>query len=170
MSAQKVPPDVRRVARSGARLAAVQALYQLEHTDQSAKAVIRDFMEDRLGLGPDGMPIEEADPDLFKAIVHGVVERQGEIDRAIAARLASGWRLERLDATTRAILRAAVFELIGHPHLTAPTILDEYVSLAHAFFEDPEPKFVNGVLDRLAKELRDAGDPPGAKADPFAGV
>lgn len=164
-SKQKIPADVKRVARSGARLAAVQALYQLEQTGASAKAVIRDFMEDRLGLDTEGNPIEEADPDLFKAVVNGVIDHQVQIDRAISARLAKNWKLERIDATTRAILRAACSELIEGRGATAPTILDEYVSIAHAFFDDAEPKFVNGVLDRLAGDLRKAeikGD------DPFA--
>ena len=164
-ASQKIPPDVKRVARSGARLAAVQALYQLEATGESARAVIRDFMEDRLGMGPEGIPIEEADPDLFKTIVNGVIDHQEQIDRAVSGRLAKGWKLDRLEATTRAILRAGAFELIGNRGATAPTILDEYVSIAHAFFDDQEPKFVNGVLDTLAGDLR----PLDETDDPFGG-
>lgn len=170
MSTQRLPADLKRAARAGARLAAVQALYQLEHTGQGAQAVIRDFMEDRLGLGPEGVPVEEADPDLFREIVEGVLTHQVAIDRAVAARLATGWKLDRIDSTSRAILRAAAFELIAKQGLATNTILAEYVSLAHDFFEGPEPKFVNGLLDRLARDLREAGDPPPAEADPFAGV
>ena len=92
--------------RGAARLAAVQALYQMEQTEQSTRSVIADFMGDRLGLNDEGEPIEEADPDIFKTIVSGVVERQEAIDAAIMKRLASGWKLERLDATSRAILQA----------------------------------------------------------------
>ena len=111
-STQKLPPDVVRARRSGARLAAVQALYQMELNAQSAKAVIREFMEDRLGiLDDDGRPVEDADPDLFKAIVNGVVEKQSLIDDAIKARLTKNWRLERIDSTSRAILRCATQEL-----------------------------------------------------------
>ena len=84
--------------RAGARLAAVQALYQMEQTEQSARSVIADFMEDRLGLNDEGEPVEEADPDIFKAIVDGTVERQEVIDSAIMRRLATGWKIERLDA------------------------------------------------------------------------
>jgi N utilization substance protein B len=143
-----------RARRSGARLAGVQALYQMEQTGQSTNSVIADFMEDRLGLGEDGEPIEEADPDLFKAIVHGVVAKQDDIDAAIMKRLAAGWRIDRLDATSRGILRAAVWELLTRSDLADEIILDEYVGIAHAFFEGAEPKFVNGLLDAVARDLR----------------
>ncbi|MEZ5938961.1 MAG: transcription antitermination factor NusB [Hyphomonadaceae bacterium] len=148
--------ELKRARRAGARLAAVQALYQMEQTGISTRAVVAEFLEDRLGLGPEGEPIEEADPDLFKSIVDGVVERQEDIDKAIAKRLAEGWKLERLDSTSRAILRAAVFEMIHDPGLPTEIILDEYVSIAHAFFDDSEPKFVNGLLDAVARDIREA--------------
>ncbi|MEO0881732.1 MAG: transcription antitermination factor NusB [Pseudomonadota bacterium] len=154
MTDQKLPFEVTRARRSGARLAAVQALYQMEQTGESAKAVIRQFCEDRLGFGPDGIPVEEADPDLFKSIVNAAVDHQGAIDPAIVERLNKGWKLTRLDATTRAILRGATAELIAHDHLSEGIILDEYVGVAHAFFEGDEPRFVNGVLDNIAKDVR----------------
>ncbi len=140
--------------RAGARLAAVQALYQMEQTGQSARSVIADFMEDRLGLNDEGEPVEEADPDLFKSVVDGVVEKQEAVDAAIMKRLAEGWKIERLDATSRAILRGAVFELITDIGLPSQIILDEYVSLAHAFFEGAEPKFINGLLDAVSRDVR----------------
>jgi N utilization substance protein B len=140
--------------RAGARLAAVQALYQMEQTGQSARSVIADFMEDRLGLNDEGEPVEEADPDLFKSVVEGVVDRQEQIDAAIMKRLAEGWKIERLDATSRAILRGAVYELIADIGLPSQIILDEYVSLAHAFFEGSEPKFINGLLDAVSRDVR----------------
>ena len=140
--------------RAGARLAAVQALYQMEQTEQSARSVIADFMEDRLGLNDEGDPVEEADPDIFRAIVDGTVERQEAIDTAIMKRLASGWKIERLDATSRAILRAGVYELIAEIGLPSQIILDEYVSIAHAFFEGAEPKFINGLLDAVSRDIR----------------
>jgi transcription antitermination protein NusB len=153
---RKPPYDVTRARRAGARLAAVQALYEMEQSGRSAKAVIIDFMEDRLGIGPDEQPVEEADPDLFKSIVNAVMDHQGDIDKAILARLTDGWRLTRLDATTRAILRAGAGELIAHDYLSAAIIVDEYVSLAHDFFDAPEAKFVNAVLDNLGRDLRKA--------------
>lgn len=151
----RLPFEVTRARRAGARLAAVQALYQMEQTGRSGAAVIREFMEDRLGLGPEGEPVEEADPDLFKSIVSSVIERQDAIDAAIVARLAEGWKLSRLDTISRAILRAGAAEYLVHQELSKAIIVDEYVSLAHDFFEDgSEARFVNGVLDKLAGDLR----------------
>ena len=158
---QKLPPDIIRIRRSGARLAAIQALYQMELTERGANAVIREFMEDRLGLDDDGRPVEDADPDLFKQIVLGVVEKQGLIDEAIKKRLAKNWRLDRIDSTTRAILRCATQELATRADLSNAVIIEEYVGIAHAFFDGEEPKFVNGVLDRVAKDVRPDGVPVG---------
>ncbi|MDJ0920666.1 MAG: transcription antitermination factor NusB [Henriciella sp.] len=154
MSEQKLPFEVKRARRAGARLAAVQALYQMEQTGQSAKAAIRDLMDDRLGIGPNEDPVEEADPDLFKSIVNATVEHQAVVDKAILARLRKGWRLSRLDSTTRAILRAAVSEVVAHQDLSRRILLDEYVSLAHDFFDKTEANFVNAVLDNVSKDLR----------------
>ena len=153
-SPQKLPFEVVRARRAGARLAAVQALYQMEQTGQSAKAAISDLMNDRLGLGPDEAPVEEADPDLFKSIVNATVAHQAAIDKAILARLSKGWKLSRLDSTTRAILRAAAAELIAHQELSRRILLDEYVSLAHDFFDKTEANFVNAVLDNVSRDLR----------------
>jgi len=152
--ASEAEREVRRARRAGGRLAAIQALYQMEQTSSSVPAVIAEFLDDRLGLSDDGAPIEEADPDLFKAIVSGVVDRQEDVDRAIMRRLASGWRMERLDATSRAILRAAVFELLATRDLPANIILGEYVSIAHAFFDKTEASFINGLLDQAAADIR----------------
>lgn len=154
---QKLPFEVIRARRAGARLAAVQALYEMEQTENSAKATILGFMEDRLGIGPDENPIEEADPEIFKSIVNAVVEHQVAIDTAILARLADGWKLTRLDSTTRALLRAGAAEFIAHQELSAAVILDEYVSLAHDFFDETEAKFVNAVLQNVGRDLRAAG-------------
>jgi len=145
---------LRKARRSGARLAAVQALYQIEQTGQSGRSVVIDFLEDRLGLDDEGHPIEEADPDMFKAIVEGVIDFQADINAAITAKLADGWKLERIDSTSRAILRAGVFELAKRDDLPAQIILDEYVSIAHAFFEGSEPRFINGLLEAVRNEVR----------------
>lgn len=160
-SPQKLPSDIIRVRRSGARLAAVQALYLMEVTDRGAKSVIREFMEDRLGLDDDGQPVEDADPDLFKQIVNGIVSQQALIDEAITFRLAKGWRLDRIDSTSRAILRCATEELATRADLSNAVIIEEYVGIAHAFFDGEEPKFINGVLDRVAKDVRPDGIPVG---------
>src|SRR4051794_28576002 len=107
-------------ARSVARLAAVQALYQMEVSGVGAEAVIREFTEHRFerGLPQDtgeDIALAEADEAFFAELVRGVVESQAEIDAAIARRLATGWRLERIDATVRAMLRAGAFELAHRP-------------------------------------------------------
>ncbi len=149
--------ELLRVRRASARLAAVQALYQMEQAEQGSLTVINEFMNDRLGLDDEGVPVEEADPDIFKAIVSGVVEHQEQIDLAIMKRLAKGWKLERIDSISRAILRAASFELIHEISLPSKIILDEYVSIAHAFFDGPETGFVNGVLDAVSRDVRAAG-------------
>ncbi len=154
MTRAKVPFDVIRARRAGARLAAVQALYAMEQTGKSACAAIREFMDDRLGLGPDGEPVEEADPDLFKSIVSAVVTHQAKVDAAILARLASGWKFTRLDATMRALLRAGAAEFIAHRQLAPAMILDEYVSLAHDFFDEPDANFANAVLENIGRDLR----------------
>lgn len=155
MTEPKIPFEVVRARRAGGRLAAVQALYQMEQTGRSAKDIIREFMEDRLGIGPDEEPIEEADPDLFKSIIAAVVEHQKAIDIAVLEHLADGWKLTRLDVTTRAILRAGVAEFIAHQELSNAIILDEYVSLARDFFDEKEANFVNAVLEKSGRSVRE---------------
>lgn len=146
-----------RRGRTVARLAAVQALYQMELASTGAEAVIREFDQHRFGREPDeeqGAPLADADEAHFAELVRGVVSAQAEVDRAIAARLAQGWRLERLDATVRAILRAGAFELTRRPDVPTEVVLDEYVELAKSFFEGTEPAFVNGILDAIARDAR----------------
>jgi N utilization substance protein B len=154
LSDQKFPFEVTRARRAGARLAAVQALYAMEQTGKSARETIRAFMEDKLGIGPNEEPVEEADPDLFKSIVNGVVDNQATIDKAILKRLASGWKLTRLDARCAPCSAQAPAEFIVHQHLSHAVIMDEYVSLAHDFFEESEAKFANAVLDNVGNDLR----------------
>jgi N utilization substance protein B len=146
-------------ARSVARLAAVQALYQMEVSSAGAEAVIREFSEHRFdrdlpGDGEESVTLAQADEAFFADLVRGVVGAQREVDAAIARRLASGWRLERLDATARAILRAGAYELTHRPDVPTEVVIDEYVELAKSFFEGPEPGFVNGALDAVAQDVR----------------
>src|SRR6185312_13326788 len=119
-------------ARSVARLAAVQALYQMEVSSVGAEAVIREFAEHRFDRVVPGEPGEEvtlaqADEAFFAELVRGVVKHQKAVDGAIAKRLASGWRLDRLDATARAILRAGAYELSHRPDVPMEVVIDEYV-------------------------------------------
>jgi N utilization substance protein B len=143
-----------RQARSVARLAAVQALYQMEVSGVGAEAVVREFTDHRFDRDIEGQLLAQADETFFAEIVRGVVADQAEIDQAIAKRLAEGWRLERIDATLRAILRAGAWELMRRPDVPHEVSIDEYVEIAKSFFEGPEPGFVNGALDGIA---RDAG-------------
>lgn len=150
-------------ARSVARLAAVQALYQMEVSHAGAEAVIREFSEHRFDRSlpqdheadrDDDQPLAAADEGFFADLVRGVVEHQKEIDSAIARRLAKDWRLERIDATVRAILRAGAFELTHRRDVPTEVAIDEYVELAKSFFEGAEPGFVNGALDGVAQDVR----------------
>jgi len=143
-----------RQARSVARLAAVQALYQMEAAGAGVEAVIREFTEHRFDRDIDGSTLASADEAFFADLVRGVVASQGEIDRAVVKRLAQNWRLERLDATVRAILRAGAFELAHRADVPTEVVIDEYVELAKSFFEGPEPGFVNGALDGVAQDVR----------------
>jgi N utilization substance protein B len=143
-----------RQARSVARLAAVQALYQMEVSHTGAEAVIREFTEHRFDRDLDGEPLAAADEAYFADLVRGVVAQQSGVDAAVVKRLAQGWRLERLDATVRAILRAGAYELAHRLDTPTEVVIDEYVELAKSFFEGPEPGFVNGALDAVAGDVR----------------
>jgi N utilization substance protein B len=143
-----------RQARSVARLAAVQALYQMEAASAGAEAVIREFVEHRFDRDIEGVTLASADEAFFADLVRGVVDRQREVDAAIVKRLAQGWRLERLDATVRAILRAGCFELSCRQDVPVEVVIDEYVEVAKSFFEGAEPGFVNGALDAVAQDVR----------------
>ena len=143
-----------RLARSVARLAAVQALYQMEVSGAGVEAVIREFSDHRFDRDLDDAPMAEADEVLFADLVRGAVHAQSDVDRAVTERLASGWRLERIDATARAILRAGAYELIHRPDTPTEVVIDEYVDIAKSFFEGAEPGFVNGALDAIARHVR----------------
>jgi N utilization substance protein B len=143
-----------RQARSVARLAAVQALYQMEVSSAGAETVIREFSEHRFDRDLEDMTLAAADEAFFADLVRGVVAEQAQIDRAVVRRLASGWKLERIDATVRAILRAGAYELAHRVDVPTEVVIDEYVELAKSFFEGPEPGFVNGALDAVAQDVR----------------
>ena len=143
-----------RQARSVARLAAVQALYQMETAGVGVEVVIREFSEHRFDRDIEGETLAGADEAFFADLVRGVVAQQAEVDAAVARRLAQNWRLERLDATVRAILRAGAYELAHRPDVPIEVAIDEYVELAKSFFEGTEPAFVNGALDAVAQDVR----------------
>ena len=143
-----------RPGRSVARLAAVQALYQMDVSGQGAEAVVREFHDHRFDRDMDGATLAAADEAWFAQVVRGVAAEQVAVDRGIRLRLASGWKLERLDATARAILRAGAFELMRQADVPTEVVIDEYVEIAKSFFEGPEPGFVNAALDRIAADAR----------------
>ena len=142
-------------ARSAARLAALQALYQLEMTGNAPGDVIDEFIQHRFSQQDPETGKEIAhDEAFFSDVVHGVLKHQVEIDRGIARSLASGWTLSRIDSILRALLRAGCYELVARRDVPAKVVIDEYVELARDFFEGDEPGFVNAVLDRLAHRKR----------------
>jgi len=140
--------------RTAARLAAVQALYQIEIADAPVEAVIREFVNFRLGHEGDDERLGDADPAFFTALVRGVAARAAAIDPLIRAALTPDWPLERLEAVLRAIVRAGAYELADCADVPAAVVISEYLDIGHAFFAGKEPGLVNGVLDRLARELR----------------
>jgi N utilization substance protein B len=152
-------PTSPRQARSVARLAAVQALYQMEASGIGVDAVVREFVDHRFETDIEGEPLAAADEVFFEALVRGVVDKQGEIDRAVVRRLAKGWKLERLDATTRAALRSGAYELIHRADVPVEVVIDEYVEIAKSFTD--ESGFLNAALDAIARDVR-AFVPPGA--------
>ncbi|GAB4187327.1 MAG: transcription antitermination factor NusB [Thalassobaculales bacterium] len=150
--------------RSVARLNAAQALYQLEMTGTPVDRALADFITHDMGRqdGEDGDPIARADARLMSDLVRGAWLRKDELDGMIAACLAEGWTLERLELVMRAILRAGCYEMTQVSEVPAKVIINEYVDLTHAFFAGKEPAFVNAVLDRVARLVRpeEMGVPP----------
>ncbi|GAK33357.1 N utilization substance protein B [Iodidimonas nitroreducens] len=142
-------------ARAAARLGAVQALYQLEqNSDADPRHVVTEFRAFRLGREIEGDQYAPADQDLFADIVLGTIERVHEIDEKLKQVLAANWPLDRLESVLRAILRAASYELMARPDVPTAVVINEYMDVAHAFFDGAEPAFANGVIDRLAREIR----------------
>lgn len=151
------PREVRPANKRGsARLAAVQALYQMEIGGAELGDVVTEFETFRLGQEIDGIEYREADHVFFREIVAGVVAYQRDIDPRVHAALVEGWPLKRVDVTLREILRAGTFELMKRRDIPARVVISEYVDVAKAFFVEDEPKIVNGVLDGLARDLRKA--------------
>jgi transcription antitermination protein NusB len=141
-------------ARSAARLAAVQALYQVQLAAQPTDSVLSEFIEHRFRSGDAETGCQAADVDLFCDIVRSVLARKSELEPLIGGSLATGWRFERLDKVMQALLLSAAYELVARPDVPTPVIINEYVELAHAFFEDEQAKFAHAVLDKVAREVR----------------
>ncbi|ALC12935.1 transcription antitermination factor NusB [Sphingopyxis sp. 113P3] len=140
--------------RSAARLAAVQALYQHEMENTPVAQLIHEFHQHRIGAIIEDAEYADADVPFFDDIVKGAIARADEVDAAITARLASGWTMERLDRTMKAILRAGAYELIARTDVPVGAVVSEYVDVAKAFFDAREAGFANGLLDAIGKAVR----------------
>lgn len=150
-------------ARSAARMAAVQSLYELDMVEGDADPVLRTFIEKRWTVpveDEDGDEVGEAeflDPDktFLINLVRGVLARKAEIDDMLEGALGEKWTVARLEVLLRAVMRTGVYELLAETDIPAKVIINEYMDVANAFFSEGEPKMVNGVLDKLAHVLRD---------------
>ncbi len=139
--------------RGAARLAAVQALYQMDVGRQSLEDTLSQFSAHMLGREVEGEQYLPADADFFRQIVGGVIRSQLDIDPTIDKALSADWPVGRIDATLRAILRAAVFELLRRRDIPAGVVINEYVDIAKAFYADDASAMVNGVLDAVARQV-----------------
>jgi transcription antitermination protein NusB len=144
----------RSKARAAARLAAVQALYQMDMEAIGLARLLSEFHAHRLGAEIEDARYADADVDFFNDVVSGVDARREEIDALIEAKLGEEWKISRLDKTMLQLLRAGTYELIARADIPTATVIDEYVDVAHAFFDKKDAKFVNGLLDAVAKERR----------------
>jgi transcription antitermination protein NusB len=144
----------RSKARSAARLAAVQALYQWQMEGTAQAKLLDEFHQHRLGKEIEDEQYADAEVDFFDDVVSGVLARIEEIDALVQSRLTEAWTLRRLDKTMLQILRAGTYELLARADVPVGTAISEYVDVAHAFFDGREAKFVNGVLDAIAKAVR----------------
>ncbi len=140
--------------RSAARLAATQALYQMEVSEGGLDDVLAEFESHWIGQEVEGVQYSPAEVAFFRDIVSGVLRDQGAIDRAVDDALAQGWPLKRVEALMRAILRAGFYELRSRPDVPARAAIKEYVDVAGAFFGADESGMINAVLDTLARKTR----------------
>ena len=145
--------------RSAARLAAVQALYQMDVSGKSLVDATAEFEAFWIGREVEGVSFQPAENEFFRDILAGVLRDQRAIDGKVDAALSAGWPLKRIEAVLRAILRAGAYELMFRKDVPARVAISEYVDVAHGFYGDDEPGMVNAVLDTVAREVR-AGELP----------
>ncbi len=153
---QAAPATGRHAERSAARLAAVQAVYQIEIAGAGAEDVVGEFVRHRLGGSEDGSFPRRTDHEFFADLVKGACARRAEVDDLISGALADDWTLDRLEILLKTVLRVGTFEMLEREDVPARVVINEYVEVARAFFERGEPGMVNAVLDRLAHDLRAA--------------
>lgn len=161
MSAEATAP--RSAGRRVARLGAVQAVYHMLMNDVGHKVAAEDFLKHQHADAAEGVDFSVMDRDHFLDVVRGANEREPDIDRAIAVALQGDRGTERLERILLATLRAGTYELMARPDIPARVVINEYVEIGHAFFDGPQPGFINGVLHRIATALR-PGEIAGAAA------
>jgi len=150
-----LPAQEKRLMRSAARLAAVQALFQMERSGADWREIREEFETHRLGMTVEGDEYREADVDLFRDLLEGAVNRQARTDQSVNAAMKEGWPIARIDPVLRALFRAAGAELFDRDDTPPKVVISEYVDVAKAFFpEGKEAGLVNAVLDKLAREAR----------------
>jgi N utilization substance protein B len=155
MSTQPAPgPTPSR--RQAARLAAVQALYQWQEGEHAPAEIIDQFLSVRTGETGEGGMRRDADRPLFKDVVEGTVAHKDTLEQMVSGALAEGWTWARVDRLVRAILLAGAYELVHRSDVPPKVAINEYVEIAHAFYGQGEPNFVNSVLDRVARQARSA--------------
>lgn len=142
--------------RQAARLSAVQALYQWQEGQDEPAAIIEQFLNVRTGENGEGGMRRDADKPLFKDVVEGTAAHKEELEKTVSSVLAEDWTWGRVDRLVRAILLAGAYELIHRRDVPPKVAINEYVEIAHAFYDQGEPTFVNSVLDRLARQERAA--------------
>ena len=152
MSLEPKPPS----RRQAARLAAVQALYQWQEGQDKPADIIEQFLKVRTGEAGEGGMRRDADRPLFKDVVEGTAAHKDELEKTVSAALAEDWTWARIDRLVRAILLAGAYELIHRRDVPPRVAINEYVEIAHAFYDQRESTFVNSVLDRVARQERAA--------------
>lgn len=148
MTVEAKPASARR--RSAARLAAVQAIYEMDLAGAAPDVVIDEFLRGRWKAGLGEADLADLDAAHFAEVIRAVAGRSEALDVAIEGALAEKLKVDRLEILLRAILRAGGYELSSRPDIPAKVIINEYLDVAHAFFTGKEPALVNAVLDRMA--------------------
>ncbi|MBO6503752.1 MAG: transcription antitermination factor NusB [Kordiimonadaceae bacterium] len=155
MATNKTKPAKQGGPRSAARLAVVQAFYQLSMADEpNAAKTAEEYISHRLGAEIEGDQYVAADADLFKDILIGAWDRRDEWNKLIEAHLSQGWTLDRIDKILMAALSAGSYELSARIDVPTAVVINEYVDVVHGFYENAEAAFVNSVLDKIAKQVR----------------
>ena len=140
--------------RAAARLAAVQALYQMDVAKKGINEILAEFESHWIGQEVEGDQYKPAELAFFRSILEGVLAEQIDVDLLVDRALQQGWPLSRVEAVLRAILRAGTYELRSRKDVPARVVIVEYTDIANAFFETEEVGMVNAVLDSLAHRLR----------------